>query len=235
MSQASGVQSATGRARRASARHEVRPPQPAAIWTSGGVRWRRGALRLSRSGSTRRCAVLGRRVRQDGRAGPALARAAPGAGGLIAAATASDDRCASWPATAARGRSSCAPWPPRRGYRAGRARRLPTGARAVGASALATTLACDDGDRSPAAAAVARQRAGRIAALAGLPPLTLGRGRPRVARAGRARSAGYRRAIDLDRRLDRRLLRLAGAPIRATRIERLAQAGFRRRPPAHPW
>jgi murein DD-endopeptidase MepM/ murein hydrolase activator NlpD len=163
-------------------------------------------------------AMLGRRVLQEGRAGPAVARARLVASGLVEQAS--------------RQRHRCRELARDRGSRALELRALAAEARfrladaavadAVATSALAsrrmatTEVVALDGRR----AAVARQ-AGRLTRLlAGLSPLTLApSGGPRVSPPG-APDPGHRRPIDLDRRLDHRLLLLAGTAVRPPPIER---------------
>ena len=162
-------------------------------------------------------ALLGQRARQDGRVGPVAARMRLLAADLMAAG--------------ARQRRRCDEQSGYRGLRALELRLLAAEARsreveartrdaAVTASLAhrhAATLEWMEIDRRLAAAG---RQLGRIAQLlARLPTAAPVAGNTRAA-LGRVDREGYRRGIDLDRRLDRRLLWLAGAAIHPPGIER---------------
>ena len=205
---------ATGRAHRASARHEV------AAGSLLRLDERLRALASERAAVAERfnaaLAVLAGRARLDGRAGPALARTRLLTAGLIAGSDRQRrhqrELAGSRAARALELRALAAAAE----YRQVEARAADSEAGARSAHRLATTLEWMEIDRRWAAVGALT---GRIAAhLATLPTAPSPEDHAWLA-PHRADPAGYRRAIDLDRRLDHSLLRLAGETIRATRIE----------------
>ena len=179
------------------------------------------ALAAERAAVTERAnaalAVLAGRARLDDGAGPALARTRLVTAGLIAGNDRQRRRQRELAGSRAARALELRALVAAAEYRQVEARAADAEAVARSAHRLGATLEWMEIDRRWAAVGALT---GRIAAhLATLPTAPMPEDHAWLA-PHRADPAGYRRAIDLDRRLDPRLLRLAGETIRASRMAR---------------